>query len=360
MNNKKKALAVFSVVLVLGIAVVNSEPDVTTLEAKQDDRAQKQTDSLASNSPKIQSKQEKLMEEAIANQLKQATEAYKFNAQFPPYSKPLYKENWDLLNPRAFIPRKQSISSNPDISGSLVLDKYIIAKEDPLEVKVKISTAEENLSSIQSIIANIEDSDISQSLIQTSFENGVATYSGQVSISDLGQERVNEGSITADIQLQNGDVKTLSARFKYHTTVARVQNVGDAYVDGSDLKIPVDINVTEQGKYRVQANLFDKNNDKPVAHLTDAYEADEGINSVNLKAHINALKVSGSAGPYYLSNITISKVSTHPGEKQEYGVALNEQFPIKGFDLSIYDEDNYRNPKYKDSIQFLERVSGAQ
>lgn len=367
MNNKKKALAVFSAALfvsVVGFAVVNSEPEVTSLQAKQDERTQNQIQSLATNSPQQKSKKEKLIEEAITNQLKQATEAYKFNAQFPPYSKPLTQHNWDLLNPRAFIPRKQILSKSPEIMGSIVLDHYVVAEEDPLNVDVKFTLPEDQQSQIQGVKVSLLDannnSSRQQSLSKASYEDGVVTYNGQLSINGLAPDGINESTIKADVTFASGEQKSLSARFKVHTTMAELQNVGDAYIDGPHLMVPVQVSTKKSGKYRIQANLFDEKTNTPVAHLNDTFTARAGSENIDLKVHASALKANGSAGPYYLSDINLSKVSTHPGEKQQFGALQKEQYAVNGFDLSIYDEDNYENPKYKDSIQFLERVSGAQ
>ena len=317
----------------------------------------------SSSEPQVQ-----MIETAMAAQISDAAKTYEFNSKFPPYSKPLNANNWNLLNPRPFIPRKQALEVGEGVQGIITLDSYVIHNDRPMNVTVTLRSESGSVGGIDSVSALL-----SESGERISLKNNANSHSHSGSHSNSSDTRVLTGTFSADqlaklnsgeqsllvqVTTPSGDFVNLSTQFKLVATQASLVSIGTAYVDGAHLMVPAQFSSDNPGKYRLQANVFTEDMKTPIAHVNETFELESGDTSVYLRVHASTLRLAGSAGPYVLTGINLTKVSTKPGEPTLYGDAHQTSYSINGFDLALYDDSEYRNPDNEARLQFLRNISG--
>ena len=320
-----------------------------------------------SSEPQVQ-----MIETAIAAQISDAAKTYEFNSKFPPYSKPLNANNWNLLNPRPFIPRKQVLELGDGVQGVITLDSYVIHNDRPMNVTVTLrsESGSESVGGIDSVSAQLPASGESIAL-QTEAHSHASSHSnshsnssasrvltGVFSVDQLATLNSGEQSLLVQVTTPSGDFVNLSTQFKLVATQASLVSIGTAYVDGAHLMVPAQFSSDNPGKYRLQANVFTEDMKTPIAHVNETFELDSGETTTNLRVHASTLRLAGAAGPYVLTGINLTKVSTKPGEPTLYGDAQQTSYSINGFDLALYDDSEYSNPDNEARLQFLRNISG--
>jgi len=322
-----------------------------------------------SSEPQVQ-----MIETAIAAQISDAAKTYEFNSKFPPYSKPLNANNWNLLNPRPFIPRKQALEVGDGVQGVITLDSYVIHNDRPMNVTVTLSSESGSVGGIDSVSAQLlasgerialqteahSHTSLHSNLHSNSHSNSSASrvLTGGFSVDQIATLNSGEQSLLVQVTTPSGDVVNLSTQFKLVATQASLVSIGTAYVDGAHLMVPAQFSTDNPGKYRLQANVFTEDMKTPIAHVNETFELDSGETTTNLRVHASTLRLAGAAGPYVLTGINLTKVSTKPGEPTLYGDAQQTSYSINGFDLALYDDSEYSNPDNEARLQFLRNISG--
>jgi hypothetical protein len=376
-NKKVMMLSIGSaVVLVAGQLLFNSssEKQVSQLNdkplpndsifisaAEPDERSAKITP--RASLVKVVNSQESILSEGVKYQMADISDAYAENIRYPKYSKPLQASDWNLLNPRAFIPKAVPLNVHEGTTAEIVLSQYIVNRDDDLAVQVRIkSDTVDGLSprSISVYISGDSQRDDAVSLTSLSSSEGVLTYSGEINSSSFNTLENSEVLIFADIVFDTEERAKVSAAFKLVGTDAKLTHLSDAYVEDVHLIIPAHFDITVPGYYRVQANLFDEASQQPISHLNAAFLLTKRENTGLLKVHASTLRSKGSAGPYNLKNFNITRGPAKPGDKTGYGSSEETSFKIEGFDLSSYSYDAYEDPKNQKRLEFLQKMAGIQ
>ncbi len=363
-----------SIVVLIGVVAVylflNSPPVVLTDFKGESDvadvpvsgvepvsaRVSEKTNTAAKDVPDVA----KFMDEGMRHQFQKVAQQYQQDIQFPSYSKPLKSTDWAQLNPLPFIPQRLALSASEDVSAEIVLPHYQITRGDELTVQVRIMGDQLHIGSVEATLAHAHQqssSIVSVQLQQSTTQQSEYVYDGVVSRRQL--ESLDDGEILvrASIRLQESGVNDLVATFELSDSVAQLTEVGDAFIDGADLVIPLAFDVEEAGLYRVRANLFDQASGDPISHLNSAFKLSRFQNTGQLKAHAATLRHAGSGGPYVLTDISVIKAPETPGEKSAYGSSVAEEFPVSGFDLDAYSREEYQDPLNQKRLEFLQRMS---
>jgi len=64
--------------------------------------------------------QESWLSDGVRLQMADVAQAYRENSRYPKYSKPLYENDWNLLHPRAFIPKAIPLDFNEGLEAVIV------------------------------------------------------------------------------------------------------------------------------------------------------------------------------------------------------------------------------------------------
>ena len=301
--------------------------------------------------------------QAVKLQMVEVSEAYAENIRYPKYSKPLHDTDWNLLNPRPFIPKLTPLDFNDDLSAGIVLPQYIVSRDENLPVNVEVKGAQ--ISEVQPQHVSVYLSDHSETenridLTSASYSDGVFTYSGVLDKEMFSTLDNRESMIFSKITFDNNEQAIVSAVFKLVGTDATMTHLDDSYVDGAHLIIPANFDISKQGYYRVEANLFDKNSQKPISHLNSSFLLSNKENKGLLKVHASTLRSKGYAGPYQLTDFNITRGPSKPGDKTGYGTSKEDTFNVEGFDLNAYSHEEYEDPKNKQRLEFLQKMAGIQ
>lgn len=303
------------------------------------------------------------MTQAVKEQMADIADAYATNIRFPIYSKPLSKNDWALLNPRPFVQKKVSLDINEQLSASIVLPHYIVHQDQDLPVEVHVTGLGSVNVDVDSIQAYLPDGASSQNAVRLSYQSesdGSLVYGGVIPAEALETQKSLETHVLADISFSDNQQAKVSAVFKLVGTDATLTGLDASYVDGEHLIIPAKFDVNIDGYYRVQANLFDKQSNNPISHINASFVLNGNENQGLLKVHAVTLRAQGYAGPYVLRDINITRGPARPGDRTGYGTASIEQYDVEGYDLSIYDDTEYVDPKSQRRLDFLKRLAGAQ
>ena len=307
--------------------------------------------------------QDTWISEGVRLQMADVSQTYAENIRYPKYSKPLHKNDWNLLNPRAFIPKSIPLDFNEGMSAAVILSEYIVNRDENLDVSIQVSGG--NLEFIKPDVINLYLSDKgkkSKVLELTSgiISNDTLTYSGNINKAQFVELDNSEVMLTAELNFNTDDQAKVSAAFKLMGSDATLTSLNDSYVEGAHLMIPASFDIAKPGSYRVEANLFDKASDEPISHLNSSFLLSQNENTGLLKIHASTLRSKGCIGPYILTDFNITRRPEKPGDTTGYGHSKEDFFTVKGFDFSLYSEEDYIDPKNQQRLEFLQKMAGIK
>ena len=370
MNNKKIVAYSMSALMIAVVAQVwlaeseiekvvkpKSNQDLS-VGAKPENPSVFSREPLKSSANSVSDSDEVWISEGMRQQMVDVAAAYKENMRYPAYSTPLQSSDWSMLNPRAFVPQMVDLELQ-GLAAEIVLDQYVVHRNENLSVKVNIQRDEGSESTVSEVRLSLG---VGQTIAATSYSSGegVLTYTGEIPASELSRLSDSEVALNAVIYLDTGEQTQISTAFKLASTEATLTHLGSSFVDGSDLTIPAYFDVSTSGFYRVRANLFDKDSDTPISHINASFMLDEHENEGLIKIHASTLRSKGFEGPYVLRDFDITRGPAKPGDKTGYGLSESEEFSVQGFDLNSYSREPYHDPKNQQRLEFLQKMAGVQ
>ena len=213
---------------------------------------------------------------AMHGQLEDIANTYTQNARYPDYAKPLNEQDWNLLHPRALVPRKALLANMPHLTATVVLDRYIIDRsmEQPISVtRVNVWLQQKGQRSAVMILAGKGQG-----------------FSGVLPVLSLRAVPEGDTAVVAQLEFNNGERSTVNTMVKLYEPEIRLVRLGDARVDGADLVIPAFFEVSRAGHYRVAANLFSASTNEPVSHINAEISLSPENKSGLLKVHAVTLR----------------------------------------------------------------------
>jgi hypothetical protein len=298
--------------------------------------------------------------EGMRYQMADIAEAYRENMQYPKYSKPLDENDWNLLNPRAFVPTETPLENG--MSASIVLDRYIVNRGADLPVKVIISGGQENGNFVVGVDLFLSDKGNTRTLISLSeshWDEKSSVYTGTIPAGMLKDAGPGEVTLNAGISLATGDQARIAAVVKVYENTATLTHLGEPYIDGADLVIPAYLDVEKPGRYSFQANLFDESGGQPISHLNSVFTLTREDNEGLVRVHAATLRAKGSPGPYLLKDINITMPPPGPEDTTGYGSSTAESFRIQGRDLALYSDEPYDDPQNRQRLEFLQKMAAG-
>ncbi len=323
--------------------------------------------------PAVMSADEVFISEGVKQQMADIAASFEETIRYPTYSTPLSSTDWVQLNPRAFVSKAVPLDFDESVSAELVLDKYIVQADEALPVALKIHGSGqdrygESLDVLSASIVvehqgktyslgELYESDDS-AYVSTNTDDAGQIYSRTVPSQKVSSLPSGEVLLSADITFSNHEQARVSAAIKVVDTVATVTGVGEAYVEGAHLMIPVSIDAKERGFYSLQANLFDESGEQPVSHLNSSFMLDGSESEALVKVHASTLRAKQAPGPYLMKDINLTRGPARPGDKTAYGSSAKESFRVSGYDLEVYSQEEYVDPKAQQRLEFLQKMAG--
>ncbi len=176
---------------------------------------------------------------------------------------------------------------------------------------------------------------------------------GPLQLSQVSQQV--ELNLYTEFMFQGESFERLTS-FEYVPTIARLDGVAPASVNGEYLEIPVYVSTDKPGFHRVKGNLYDATTGEPLVHLRAEEQLDTSSGTLVLKAHIAALKKAGSEGPYELKDLGLQRLPSEPDYITEFGSIEQEVFNVNSFSFNQYSDKPYINEKSQRIAKELRRI----
>ncbi|WP_372625420.1 hypothetical protein [Arsukibacterium sp.] len=292
--------------------------------------------------------------EPIAESFKLMASAYASELEYPGYSRPLSPDDSHLLNPNNYVP--QQVPLEGGASAAIVLPKYRFSYPEPIPVALQVSGL-----AIHSVSVQLRSEQNDKLLSTDAMQNTAGASSGQGIPEQNWQVELDpednwDGPLEVSVTFSaNGREQTLKTGFVYSHPVATITGVDSSRGAGSDMLIPVQLNVEQAGYYRLRANLFTEKR-QPLALLTTTAKLSEGDTELVLRAYKPVLRQQ--EGPYILSSFVLERRPAVPGELTRYGDSEQSEYPLEFFSLSqLTDEPFQASAEELQRLQFLQQMA---
>jgi hypothetical protein len=287
-----------------------------------------------------------IIPESISESFSLLATAYADELSQPSYSVPLTAEDTHLLNPNNYLPQPVMLEGG---SASIVLPKYRFSYPEAVTVKLlvdgmQVTNAKVSLHSEQGTGGDA----LAKEEMQSEGGDWVAVLKAQEEWDGPLEVRLTFSA--------KGKQQTLSTGIEYSYPTATITDVGELSAEGSDMLIPVNIEVKKTGYYRLRANLYGPNG-QPIALLTSSEKLSTGTASMDLKAYKGVL--SNHSGPFTLSTFVLERRPAVPGELTRYGNSEKTSFDLGDFAVEqLSDEPWQPDEQERQRLEFLQKMAG--
>lgn len=334
------------VVSVLGFALSN----VSVIESNTVAPAPAMPSSLPAQAPvknSPQAIQTQIIEKEMGEQMAILATHYEQNIRFPHYSLPIHEGQTDLLNPLTVLPVSLNLGEDVDSSAQLVPGRFIYKRGDMITATLSSSGP------IKPTKVRIELVENNKTLTTFSVKEKQGVFEATLDSKD------NDWPVDLHIKAnfnfsEHGRLAILSP-IKFSPDNGTISSIGEPYVEGVNLNIPVNLSIKEPGRYRLSANLFSQAK-TPIAHLNAKQNLVKGKTSWALQVHSEVLRASNNPGPYLLDTWVLTKLPERPGIRTSYGDSLIGENEIQGFPLSQYDTTPWSDPQDQARLEFLKKL----
>lgn len=299
--------------------------------------------------------------EQIKAQFMEVAQAYSETAKYPHFSQPITNPD-QVAIPKPFeftevdTPFPVDSQEQP-LRLSLATDKSQYFLGDIIIARLILRNAPENADvEVSAILASLTFGDTAVAVEFNLVEGSVNEYRANIDPSVVPAEEIG-----AELLLKVGvnvNDETLSSTIgiRYDSASARLTNISYVRVQGEYLDIQLQYSVQVDGYFFTNAVLQDAVGGKPLLRLQAEGAMTESNNFMTMRAHIQALKESGSEGPYLLTNITGYR-GAERGESLDTPISSAQQnYQIQGYRFDLYDDVEFEDELATERLEFLTKL----
>lgn len=299
-----------------------------------------------------------LQDKAFQRSVQSIAASYAKQSRFPASSMPIP----DREALQKYIPNKSFGASLPYEGPNgqpwrfgLKTNKFRYFHGEQIEIFVQLQgdSQQVNANVSVSVLANRE----------VIHEAGKGVLSNGQFITQIDTGKVDTKNWPSEIQVMaiaemNGETMQVVETIRYDVSIADVKSVGEGTVENEYLVIPVSIDTEKTGYFRITGVLFGAESDKPLISLEGKSKVQGDNNTIQLKAHRDALFVGGEEGPYVLKHLWVEKMPGPPDFSAAFGQSHESSYPISKHSFDEYSAASYEDPSAERSLEFLNKVSG--
>lgn len=297
--------------------------------------------------------------EPMSGQVEDALLQYEELSKYPPNSQPILSEQHvhsfvNTSSPQAAHPFPFDDLETP-IQLALELDQFNYFFGDAIQAELTVGNVPEQSSfSARAVLTDLAGDVLAEtSNLDISNLRAKIVFDTQAYASENWPLEMNLG---AYVDL-DGHQMFISAPFRINTETAEMDSVGYSEPVAENLLIPVKLNVTLPGYYFVAGILYSQTTGKPLIHLEAEGPLSEGLSSLQLKAHIQALKKAGDEGPYYLDKIRIERWSDEQIPRDVAGKVPAADYSVQGYSFKDYQDLPYIDPLAEERKRLMQGLS---
>jgi len=302
----------------------------------------------------------------------QALEDYKKLSIYPPNSRPLTKENIDLLMPNRRYEQPLPIEKGSDIYYLFTADKYHVIGNDSITfVLMVLEGTKPDSSRIpitihKAIIKKGMNNNKAKYISELSLtKNNVGDYTADLVCAEAFASEKKTGTYWAEVEFKVGDeVIDAAIPFEYfpETTIpAKFTGNFRDYIKNGSLYVDVEVDVYRKGYYIIDANLFDKDLE-PVAYTIEKRELYSGKQWVPL-LFFGKVIIDQKAKPQFvlrdLRGYRFIEATTPDPEfmDREMIKPYEGEYKTKTSELSGLSDKEFEDEMKRKRIEFLEKES---
>lgn len=244
---------------------------------------------------------------------KQALQDYKQLSIYPPNSRPLSKENIDLLMPNRRYEQPLPLEKGSDVFYLFTADKYrVIGDESITFVLMVLQGTKPDSDRVpvtitRSVIKKGININTAKYVTELSLiKNNVGDYTADVNCAQAFTSEKKTGTYWAEVQFKAADnVIDAAIPFEYfpeNTIPAKFTGNFRDYIKNGSLYIDVELDVFRKGYYIIDANLFD-NELEPVAYTIEKRDLHTGKQWVPLLFFGKVLLDKKAKPPFVLRDL---------------------------------------------------------
>lgn len=155
----------------------------------------------------------------------------------------------------------------------------------------------------------------------------------------------------------DGHTLFTSVPFRINTETATFDSVGYSQPNEEYLEIPVNLNVARPGYYFVSGVLFSATSKQPLIYLEAEGQLSEGLQSLVLNAHIQALKKGGDEGPYTLGDIQLERWSDEHLPFDISGKVPQPSYFVEGYTFDSFIDKPYVDPLRQERLDLMQGLT---
>jgi len=226
---------------------------------------------------------------------------------YPPTSRPLTKEATDILYPNQRYEKPRPLDEDGDFTFVFTADRYYYTGDETALVWLEVLEGSEpaDVEVHQATARAEENGQPSEEAVDLGLQSDGGRWSTTLSLAEVFPD--HHGTILLEVafQVEGQDPHTEAFRI-FTTPLDRIPaqitgNFRDSVQDGS-LLVEVDVDVTEPGFFRFDANLYDRNGE-PVAYAVFKGDLEPGQQWLPLEFFGKILRDQGAMGPYSVEQI---------------------------------------------------------
>jgi hypothetical protein len=352
--NKKLVSAITLLVGLAGYWYFTSDPATLPAQAlitlQKEPSITQQPAQTSQVKPKIKYQVETIPE-SISESFSLLADAYANELTLPSYSMPLTNEDSHLLNPNNYLP--QPVMLKGGASASIVLPQYRFSYPEPVIVKLVVNGMA--VTAVKVSLKNEQSTD-------TNYGNDILAKKDMLGdegewAAQLDAKEEWDGPIEVSVTFSaKGKKQTISTGIEYSYPAATITGVGNIRAEGSDMVIPIKLDVEQAGYYRLRANLHNENG-QPIALLTSSEKLSEGGAEMMLKAYKGVLATH--SGPFKIATFVLELRPGVPGELTRYGHSEQPSFDLGDFAVEqLSDEPWQPDEQELQRLEFLQKMAG--
>jgi hypothetical protein len=302
--------------------------------------------------------------EKIKTQFMEVAQAYSETAKYPHFSQPITNpdqvavpEPFDFTEVDTPFPVD---SQEQPLQLSLATDKSQYFLGDIIIAGLILRNAPENADvEVSAILVSLISGDTSVEVEFSLVEGSANEYRANIDPSVVAAEEVGAELVVKVGVKVNDDGLASTIGIRYDSVAARLTNISYARVQGEYLDVQLHYSVQVNGYFFTNAVLQDAVSGKPLLRLQAEGAMTESNNFMIMRAHIQALKASGSEGPYLLTNITGYR-GAERGESLGTPISSTQQnYRIQGYRFDLYDDIEFEDDLAKERIELLTKLDAV-
>jgi hypothetical protein len=302
--------------------------------------------------------------EQIKAQFMEVAQAYSEAAKYPHFSQPITNPD-QVAVPEPFeftevdTPFPVDSQEQP-LRLSLATDKSQYFLGDVIIARLILRNAPENAEvEVSAILASLTSGDTSVEVEFSLVEGSANEYRANIDPRVVAAEEIGAELLLKVGVKVNDEGLASTIGIRYDSAAARLTNISYARVQGEYLDIQLQYSVQVNGYFFTNAVLQDAVSGKPLLRLQTEGAMTESNNFMTMRAHIQALKASGSEGPYLLTNITGYR-GAERGESLDTPISSAQQnYQIQGYRFDLYDDMEFEDDLAKERIEFLTKLGAV-